>query len=118
MWQALGTNFRWVKVRLDITGSATSLVKINRLNVRMAFKLSDDAGMGYAAAADSGGTTVLFNRSFVDIQSITVTPQGTAAATALYDFVDTPNPTKFKVLMFNSSGARISGNFSWSAKGV
>lgn len=118
VWQAIGTNFRWVKVRLDITGSATALVKINRLNIRMAFKLSDDAGMGYAAAADSGGTIVLLNKTFVDIQSITVTPQGTTAATAIYDFVDTPNPTQFKVLLFNAAGTRISGNFSWSAKGA
>lgn len=118
LWQALGTNFRWAKVRLDITGSATALVKLSRLNIRMAMKLSEDAGMGYAAAADSGGTIVLFNKAFVDVQSITVTPQGTTAAVAIYDFVDAPNPTQFKVLLFNSSGSRVSGNFSWSAKGV
>jgi hypothetical protein len=118
VWQALGTNFRWVKVRLDITGSATALVKINRINVRMSMKLFDDAGMGYADAADSGGTVVPFNKPFVDIQSITVTPKGTTPVTAIYDFADAPNPTSFKVLLFNSAGARVSGAFSWSAKGV
>jgi hypothetical protein len=54
----------------------------------------------------------------VDIDSISVTPLATSSVVAVYDFVDSPNPTSFKVLLFNSSGTRISGSFSWSARGV
>lgn len=67
---------------------------------------------------DPNGTPTLFNVSFVDVQSITVTPGGTTAAIAIYNFVDAPNPTGFKALLFNTSGTRINGSVGWSAKGV
>ena len=66
---------------------------------------------------DTGGTPFYFNVPFVDIESITVTPSGTTARIAIYDFVDTPNPTSFKVLLFDTSGNRVTGGFSWQARG-
>jgi hypothetical protein len=54
----------------------------------------------------------------VDVFSISVTPATTTAVIAVYDFVDVPNPTSFKVLLYNTSGTRVSGNFSWSVRGV
>jgi hypothetical protein len=33
------------------------------------------------------------------------------------DFADVPNPTGFKVFLFDGSGNRVSGDVSWSAKG-
>ena len=36
---------------------------------------------------------------------------------SLYDFTDIPNPTSFKVLLYNSSGTRVGGDFSWTARG-
>lgn len=66
---------------------------------------------------DNGGTPVIFTQTFIDITSITVTPKGTSPIYGIYDFTDTPNPTYFKVLLFNSSGTRISGDASWSVKG-
>lgn len=65
-----------------------------------------------------GGTVVTFSVAFVDVQSITVTPATTTAVIAVYDFNDVPNPTSFKVLLFDTAGNRVSGNFSWSARGV
>ena len=64
-----------------------------------------------------GGTVVSFSYAFIDVESITVTPSGTAARIALYDFVDEPNPTIFKVLLFNEAGTRVAGGFSWNARG-
>ena len=113
------TNFRYVKVKIDVTSAdGKGLLKVQALNIRLDAKLKNDAGSGVAAAADSGGTQVFFNIPFVDVHAITVTAQGTTAVTAIYDFVDAPNPTGFKVLLFNSAGTRVSGNFSWSVKGV
>ena len=66
----------------------------------------------------AGGTPVAFGINFVDVESISVTPSGTVAQIAIYDFVDAPNPTRFKVLLFDTSGNRVSGSFSWSARGV
>ena len=113
------TDFQYVKVRFDFaTSGGDDFITITGLNVRMDAKLKNDAGTGTANAADSGGTTVNFNVSFVDVDSITVTPAGTAARFAVYDFVDAPDPTSFKVLLFDTAGTRVSGGFSWSAKGV
>ena len=65
-----------------------------------------------------GGTVVSFNYPFIDVASIAVTPAATSAVIAVYDFVDVANPTSFKVLLFNTAGTRVSGSFSWSARGV
>ena len=59
-----------------------------------------------------------FNVTFVDVEAINVTPSGTTARIAIYDFVDAPNPTSFKVLLFDTSGNRVSGDFSWQARGT
>lgn len=67
---------------------------------------------------DGTGTPALFSTSFVDVQSITLSPGGTSASIAVYNFVDAPNPTGFKVLLFNTAGTRIAGTVGWSAKGV
>lgn len=114
-----GTQFRYFRVRYDFasTGGDDVLV-LNSLNVRLDSKIRSDAGTGTANSGDVGGTTVTFNVAFVDVQSISVTPATTGAVIAVYDFVDAPNPTSFKVLLFNTSGTRVSGDFSWSARGI
>jgi hypothetical protein len=112
------TDFRYIRVELDFSSAGgNDLLQITNLNIKLDSKLKNDAGTGTANAADSGGTAVSFNVPFLDIESISVTPLATTSVTAVYDFVDTPNPTTFKVFLFNSSGARISGGFSWSARG-
>ena len=113
------TDFRYAKIKYAIASSGgDDILQITGLNVRCDVKLRNDAGMLTANSADSGGTTAYFTIPFVDVQSITVTPKGTSACYAIYDFVDAPNPTSFKVLVFNNSGTRITADVSWSAKGV
>ena len=112
------TAFRYVKVTYDFASSGNDdLLQISALNIRLDTKIKNDMGNGTANSGDSGGTTVNFNVTFVDIESITVTPSGTTARIAIYDFVDAPNPTSFKVLLFDTSGNRVTGNFSWQARG-
>lgn len=113
------TDFRYIKVRYDFASSGgDDLLTISSLNIRLDAKLKNDFGSGTANASDVGGTVVNFNTAFVDVQAISVTPATTNAVLAVYDFVDAPNPTSFKVLLFNTSGTRVSGAFSWSARGV
>jgi predicted phage tail protein len=113
------TQFRYFRVRYDFASvGGNDLMLLTALNVRLDSKLRNDAGSGTANSGDTGGTTVTFNVAFVDVQSIAVTPLATTGVIAVYDFVDAPNPTSFKVLLFNTSGTRVSGGFSWSARGV
>ena len=119
VYEAYATQFRYVRVRFDFASAGgDDLLVLGALNIRLDTKIRNDAGNGYANAGDAGGTTVNFNYPFIDIQSISVTPATTSAIIAVYDFADVPNPTTFKVLLYNTSGTRVSGNFSWSARGV
>lgn len=116
--EAFATNFRYVKFRLTVSSSGgDDIVALDGLNFRLDAKQKADSGMVTAVSTDAGGTTVNFNAQFVDVSSITVSPQGTSALRAVYDFTDTPNPTGFKVLLFDSAGNRASGTVSWTARG-
>ena len=113
------TNFRYAQIAYDFSSSANDdLLQLNGLNIRFDSKLINDSGTGTASSGDSGGTVVSFNVPFTRITSITVTPATTSAVISTYNFTDVTNPTSFKVLLFNTSGARVNGNFGWSAKGV
>lgn len=113
------TDFRYIKFRYDFSSSGgDDLMLLTELNYRLDSKLRNDFGTGTANSGDTGGTTVNFNINFVDVEAISVTPSGTTPRIAIYDFVDAPNPTSFKVLLFDTSGNRVTGAFSWSARGV
>jgi predicted phage tail protein len=113
-----GTGFRYVKYRITVTGAnTTALYRLTGINLRIDSKLINDAGTATCNAADVGGTTVNFNIPFVDVVSIEVTPKGTTPIIPVYDFTDVPNPTSFKILLFSTSGSRVSADVSWSVKG-
>lgn len=116
--QAYLTNFRYVKYRVTVTSSDNlSIIRIDSLEFKLDVKLKNDAGNVNCLASDSGGTVVNFFVQFVDVISIQVTPKSTTPITAIYDFLDAPYPTSFKILLFNSSGIRVNGTVSWAAKG-
>ena len=141
------SSFRYAKIRLTVTGGGTDLYKLADINVKLDTKQRNDAGMGSAHVTDavsgvnavingvsltnvnplnaSGervpdgeGTLVRFNTGFIDVMAIDVSvAAGTSAKFGLYDFVDVPNAAGFKVTLYDQSGTRVGGNFSWSAKG-
>lgn len=118
-WEVVASGFRYVKVKIDYTpdGGNNDLLKVSSITVRLDVKLRADSGKSTANSADSGGTSVSFNVSFIDVESINVTPLTTSAVYAVVNFTDAPNPTSFKVLLFDNNGNRVSGDFSWSARG-
>jgi hypothetical protein len=117
--QVFATTFRWVKWRITVTSTGSDdFVVLSSCNIKLDSKQKTDSGMVSCVSSDTGGTVVTFGTAFTDISSINVSPSGTTAQWAIYDFVDIPNPTSFKVLLFNSAGTRISGLVSWTARGV
>lgn len=117
--QIIANDFRFLRVRFEFSASSgDDLICISHLNIKLSTKLKNDSGEGMAIANDSGGTLVNFTMPFIDVSSITVTAKGTTARIAIYDFVDTPYPTHFKALLYDTDGNRVSGAFSWSAKGI
>jgi hypothetical protein len=98
--------------------SSLSLIWFYNLRVRLDVKKAVDSGNVDIVA--TGGTAVLFNKAFKDIDSITLTVLDNAVAiTAMYDFVDIPNPTGFTIYIFNAAGVETSGfTVSWKARGI
>jgi hypothetical protein len=124
--QAYAVNFRYVKIR--ITATATNdqgITEIADLSVKLDTKLKTQTGAVAAVSTDSGGTTVFLTedrtstgvKTFIDVESITVSANTTSPVYAIYDFTDSYDPLSFKVLLFNSSGTRISGTVSYSVRG-
>lgn len=101
-----------------VINSATNTYKVSATPNGAAVDITS-AGTGtHTATADKDGTAVFFNETFVDITSITVgVAFGGAAKYALYNFVDVPNPKYFKIPLYDASGTRVGGGFSWQSKG-
>ena len=124
--QGYGVNFRYVKVRVNVTATNNQgIAELRNLSVKLDTKLKNQAGAVFANAADSGGTTVFLTedrtstgpKTFIDVESITVAAQGITPLYAIYDFTDSFDPLSFRVLLFNSSGIRVSGTVSYSVRG-
>lgn len=116
--QVFATNFRYIKVVLTLTGANNlSYARLTSVNAKIDTKKQNDSGAGEITNATTG-LTVNFGLDFVDVFSIVVTPQTTAARFAVVDFADVPNPTGFTVYLYNENGVKQTGKFSWVAQGV
>lgn len=116
--EVYATSFRYIKIKIDVTGAGgDDIVQVTNIVTKLDVKQKDDYGSIVANSADAGGTTVTFNKPFNSVTSITLSPQGTAARYAIYDFAGGANPTTFKVLLYDSAGSRVSGTVSWTARG-
>lgn len=113
------SNFRYAKITLNITGtSGQDILQLNNLNIKYQVKQKTDGGSVNCLASDANGTPVEFNIPFLEVKSITLTPNATIACQAVYDFTPGPAPTGFSILLFDINGNRISGSVSWAARGI
>jgi hypothetical protein len=112
-------SLRFVKVKITFTGAdPTALLEFYDLRVDLNVKSEIDGGQINADKDDIGGTLVLFNKVFKDINSITVDADSIEPLYIIYDFLDIPNPTGFKVLVYDSSAKRVDYLVSWKARGI
>lgn len=117
-FQVYAQSFRYIRFTLTLqSDTADDHLVVQDINLRLNTRIKNDAGSATSLSTDVGGTTVLFNVDFVDVASISVTPMTTTPVIAVYDFADIPNPTQFKVYLFNQSGNRVTAPFSWAARG-
>lgn len=121
---AVGTSaffptLQYLRLTIDFQGSDnTSLIDFFALVVRLDVKREVDSGEVTALASDGTGTQVNFNKAFKDVDSLTVSPKSTVERVAIFDFVDAPNPTGFKVYLFDNVGVRVTGVVDWKARGI
>lgn len=120
------TQFRYLKVRLSVTGG---IIKLSSLNTVIDVKQKTHAGSLICNSSDTSGTTVYITNDgtstgtklFSDIRAINLTANTISGKipVAIYDFVDVPDPLSFKILLFDSTtGTRVSGSCSYSIRGV
>lgn len=111
------SNFRYVQVTWTFTCTAgANLIQIDSFNLKLSNKLKTDSGAGTITVAASG-VVIPFNVAFIDADTPIVQPNGATPLTPVVDFVDAPNPTDFTVYLYNSAGAKVTGSFSWTARG-
>jgi predicted phage tail protein len=82
------TQFRYVRVTVRVTGTGTAIYQLESLNVRADAKQITDSGQVSALSTDASGTIVNFNKTFIDVESITATAASTSANIVVYDFND------------------------------
>lgn len=110
---------RYVKTKINITAQDDkSLMSFKEFTVSLNVKRENDGGEGTSLASDTLGTVVYFNKTFVDVEGITVTPVSTSSTFATHSFADTPYPTFFRVRIFDNAGVRITRDFRWNARGI
>ncbi len=121
-----GTQFRRVKYRTIINSTNGKYRKITSLNLKLDTKILNDTGVGTCTESDSSGSgkEITFNVNFVDVQGIAVTPNVNNETStnkkriAVVDFVDSANPTSFKVFLFDLDGNPKGGKFTWQCRGT
>lgn len=111
-------SFRYLRVTLNFTGGPGALKLISALRIALDVKREVDSGEVIALSTDAAGTVVTFAKAFKDVDSITLAVKALEQVTAIYDFVDIPNPTTFKVMAFDGAGNRITYPMSWKARGI
>lgn len=112
----LATTFRYARITWNFTNSDdNSLAYIYNMSVTINTQQILDSGSGTANSADASGTSIDFNRTFKEVNSITLTSNSTTASILVYDEVGIND---FKVYAFNTAGTRINADFSWKARGI
>lgn len=111
---------RYLELTLEfVAPNDKALVELYNLTVSLNVKRENDGGEVNALSTDAGGTIVYFNKEFRDIESITATTKSvTEPFVVIFDFVDIPNPTFFKVFVFDTMGARVTRIVDWKARGI
>ena len=113
----LADSFRYVKVRWVFTNvDDKSAAFISNLRVVLNVTLTLDSGSAECLKTDVGGTEVFYNKDFTGINSVTATPS--VSLQPLYAVCDNVTKDSFMVLVFDSSGNRVSAEINWKARGV
>ena len=97
MQQFYGSAFQFVKIKIEVTGDDKALYKLTGVNTKLDAKLKNDAGTVACVSSDTKGTVVNFNTPFIDVTSVTLSPSGTTATTAVYDYYDSDDDVTYTV---------------------
>jgi hypothetical protein len=110
------TDFRYVRVTADYVSDGVEMASVKPCFEVIAKRVVEVGKNSISVAND--GKTIPFDFSYYDVESIVVSPIGTTALFAVYDFADVPNPTDFTVYLFDETGTKVTGSFSYTITGI
>jgi hypothetical protein len=111
--------FRYVKVKYEfLAEDDTSYIVASEIRLTVDAKTRFDSATVAVLSTDSGGTTVVFGIDFTKVEAIAATPKtGVSSHFATAEFSTGLNPADFKLLAFDETGTRVSGDVSYVARG-
>ena len=90
IWEVFVVNFRYIRITLSVTSSnPAEIIRLYNISCLLNAKLINDSNNKYCLSTDTVGTIVNFSKEFIDIASITVSPNGTTPLIPVYDYYDT-----------------------------
>lgn len=128
-FETYATNFRYVRYTFTVTGGLLQIRNINyNLNIKRKTDFgtvsvtTTDNGAGYPSDPMQAGKWVPFNIPFTDVNGApvcTIVNNNSASPLTPYTvFVDTLNPTGFRVFALDKNGNRAAATISWMVQGV
>lgn len=106
---------RYVRVVISFAGTDTELTQFYNLICSLDVQKVLDSGTITANSGDSGGTLVTYNKVYSAAPDVNVTA---IAVQPLKTVVTSITTTTFRVLVFDSTGARITFVVDWKARGI
>jgi hypothetical protein len=119
VYSTYATAFRYCKVTLEVSSADGGVIAITGSSLRLDVTQVTHEFKVACVATDAGGTVVDITGLFIDVQGVKITPRGTAPLVAVADWVDEPNPTEVKILLFSDMvGTRADGDVTVTITGV
>jgi predicted phage tail protein len=116
-FSSLVTNMRYMRIVLSLSCAAgPNILAINTLNIKIANKLKTDSGV-FTITVANDGVFVPFGVEFIDADLPLCQPAGSTPLIPVVDFTDAPFPDGFTVYLYNTSGSKVTGSGSWTARG-
>lgn len=114
----VATNFRYVQVTFTFTCTAgANLIRLDAFSLKLANKLKTDSGTGTIMNAATG-VFVPFAVPFISANTPIMQPDGTTPLIPVVDYAGGPNPTGATYYLYNTSGVKQTGSFSWTVRGL
>ena len=114
--QVYGVNFRYVKIKYEVSGTDTTSIYKIYCRLRLEVKNENDSGVITAVSTDASGTLVTYNKNFLDIleKDVNVSFKGSSAYFPSYTLA----ANELRVFLWNTSGNRVSGSVKWEVTGI
>jgi hypothetical protein len=113
----IGTNFQYARLTVEVTPTDTaSLYSFDNPRILLEVVTEDDYGTVSALSSDVSGTTVTYNKDFLDVFEDSVILQYKGSNSYLTGYTFSGNTAS--VYLWDTSGARVSGSVSWRVTGI